>query len=62
MSRAIRPGAKLIVLQGGAFSHEERATDGLRGVDDGKPGQTRWVRLDDGREVLVDVSALTEAS
>lgn len=58
----IRAGAKLIVLSRGAYGHEERAGEGLSGTPDGKPGPTKCLRLEDGRDVLVDAADLTEAS
>lgn len=58
----IRTGAKLIVLNYDAPPTVELAAEGLRGTADGAPGRTQCLRLEDGRDVLVDASDLTEAS
>lgn len=52
----------MILLTRGAYEGPVVAEEGLTGTPDGQPGRTQCLRLEDGREVLVDVSDLTEAS
>lgn len=62
MLRAIRPGAKMILLTRGAYEGPVVAEEGLTGTPDGHPGRTQCLKLSDGREVHVDVSDLIEVA
>ncbi len=63
MTRAIRPGAKLIVYTPqGTYGHVDTAGDGLTAEPHEGPGDVVRATLSDGRNVLVKRSDLTEVT